>query len=276
MAYDVIARLQDPTIASKLEVITYLIKRAEKKKSNEEFKDSILDYLYKNEKIPQTDNYCLIGSKHALGCLLGHFLYHYISEKNFKKQITLLKSLSKYLKEFQPSERALLKKTAAVKLIDAIKKFGLPGYFLRAFNNRPLRIYFIPHQHIKFNAGYLPFLNSIVSYRPKENASSAEYIFVHEIGHLLIFNLTGDPGKVPDSFIEFNNKFNPSWKGDLVEVFVDLFSIAIMMDTEFASKNPFLKTFEVKSQQIIKDYFNDLIKSLKNKNVKSWFGDFEY
>jgi hypothetical protein len=40
----------------------------------------------------------------------------------------------------------------------------------------------------------------------------------------------GMPDKVPDSFIEFNKKFNPSWRKELVEVFVDLFSMAVMMD----------------------------------------------
>lgn len=275
MAYDVIARLNDTTIVSKKDLIGYLIKRAAKKKSNEEFQDSILDFLSERERIPYLDEFCLIGPKYALGCLIGHFIYHYISENNYNKQIVFLKKLSGYLQEFSPSQDALLRKTAATKLIDTIRKFGLPGYFLRACNNRPLRIYFIPYKHAKYNAGYLPYLNSIVSYRPKEKVSSPEYIFVHEIGHLLIFNLTGDPEKVPDSFIEFNKKFNPSWTGDLVEVFVDLFSIAIMMDTDFAPKNPFLKTFSIKHQIIIRNYFKGLINELKGENVKSWFGFFE-
>lgn len=74
---------------------------------------------------------------------------------------------------------------------------------------------------------------------------------------------------MPDSFIEFNKRYNPTWTGDLVEVFVDLFSIAIMMNTEFASKNPFLKTYSIKQQTIILEYFNILIKDLEGKNVKS-------
>jgi hypothetical protein len=259
MRYNIVKRLKDSTISSKVDVITYLIKRAEKKNPNEEFEDTILKFLSQNEKISYLGNYCLFGPKYALGCLIGRFIYHYIFVKNFKKQIRLLKTLSQYLSELQPSQNRLLKKTTAIKLIDIVIRFGLQGYFLRTLNNLPLSVYFIPYKHAKFNAAYHSSTNSIVSYRPKEKDLSPEYIFVHEIGHLLIFNLTGNPKKVPDSFIEFNRKFNPSWKGDLVEVFVDLFSIAVMMETELATKNPFLKMFSVKRQKIIRNYFTSVI-----------------
>jgi hypothetical protein len=63
------------------------------------------------------------------------------------------------------------------------------------------------------------------------------------------FKLTGDPEKLPESFLEFNKVFNPNWEGDLIEVFVDLFSIAIMMDTKYAAQKPFLTTFSLKAQK---------------------------
>ncbi|MRG46943.1 hypothetical protein GFS24_17610 [Chitinophaga sp. SYP-B3965] len=262
MAYDIISKLSDPTIASKVELITYLIKRAEEQRSNEEFKGSISTYLSEREKFPYLGSYCLIGPKYALGCLVGHFLYHYVSEKDLRKQINVLVSLLNYVKGFQPSENPLLKKIAVIKLINILEQFGIPEYFLKTPNNRPLRIYHIPYQHADANAGYYPHLNSIVSYRPREADLDPEYIFLHEVGHLFTFALTGDPGGVPDSFIEFNTRFNPKWKGDLIEVFVDLFSMAVMMDTAYASKNPFIKTFPVGKQNIVRDYFIKLVKGL--------------
>ena len=142
----------------------------------------------------------------------------------------------------------------------------MPKSFLKTSNWWPLRIYFIPYKHVDVNAGYYPHLNTIASYRPRRSDLNPEYIFVHEVGHLLTFNLTGDPDKVPDSFVEFNKKYNPSWQEGLVEMFVDLFSMAVMMDTEYADKNPLLKGASMGQQKIVRDYFINLMGNLKYKN----------
>lgn len=262
MAYDVAGKLSDPLIKSKVELIDYLIKRATQGKSNELFRDSIRNYLSDKERFPYLSNYSLIGPRYALSCLLGHFIYHYISEKNPTKQLSLLVSLLDFTKSFKPSKAALLKKTTTEKLLDVLEKFGIQPYFLRTWDYRPLRIYYIPYERPDFNAAYFPYLNSIASYRPKEN-SSPEYIFLHEVGHLISYNITGEPDKVPDSFIEFNKKMNPKWQNDLIEIFVDLFSLAVMMETEFAPLNPFIPILSTKSQKLIKNYFVELVRDLK-------------
>lgn len=223
----------------------------------------IVDFLSEKEKFPYLGSYCQIGPKYALGCWVGHFLYHYISEKNYAKQVGYLRTLLNYLGQLEPSPVPLLKKTTTEKLNTLLGKFGFPSSYFTNYNNRPLRIYYIPYQHTAFNAAYYPFINSITSYKPKEEGSTPEYIFVHEIGHLLINNLTGNPEKVPESFVEFSKKFRPEYEGDLVEIFVDLFSIAVMMDTDFAAKNPFLTVFPVEEQKTIKEYFKNLISERK-------------
>lgn len=101
-----------------------------------------------------------------------------------------------------------------------IEKYDIPKYFLKTSNWWPLRIHFIPYEHADVNGNTF---------------------CVHEIGHSLTFNLTGDPEKVPDSFVEFNERFNPSWQKELVEIFVDLFSMVVMMDTEYADKKSIIK-----------------------------------
>lgn len=266
MVYDITTRLSDSTIESNAELIAYLLERAKNKKSNKEFSGSISRFLLAKEKMPYMSTYCLVGSKYALGCLVGHFLYHYISEENLSKQIDLLSKLLEYVNGLQPSQNILLKKTTTVKLIDVLDKFGLPSYFLRSYINRPLRIYLIPYMDADLNGAYYPYLNSIVSYRPRLSDLDPEYVFMHEVGHLLAFNLTGDPEKVPDSFVEFNKVFNPTWDGELLEVFVDLFSGAVMMDTEYASKNPILPIFSIERQQVTRDYFIKLMGALKYKD----------
>jgi hypothetical protein len=203
----------------------------------------------------------MIGSKYGLGCLTGRFLYHYVSADNSETELDLLKNLLTYVKGFRPSKGPLLKMTETVNLINIISEFGLSADFLMTQAYQPLKIYYIPYQHVNANAVFFPHLNSIASYRPKLKLAP-EYIFIHEIGHLLAFKLTGDPEKLPESFLEFNKVFNPTWEGDLTEVFVDLFSMAIMMDTKYAAKNPFLTTFSLKGQKAIKDYFITLVKTI--------------
>ena len=262
MPYDILDKLSDPNIESKVELIKYLIKRTRQGQSNDLFSESIEDYLSETEQFSYLSSYCLVGQKHALGCLLGHFLSHYTLEKDLTKQTTLLIKLLDYAKHFKSSKSALLKKTTTIKLINVLDAFGIPAHFLRTWDYRPLRIYYIPYERADFNAAYYPYINSIATYRPKEN-SSPEYIFLHEIGHLITYNITGEPDKVPESFIEFNEKINPGWKKDLIEVFVDLFSLAVMIETDFAHKNPFIPIISTQKQKLIRDYFITLVSDLK-------------
>lgn len=267
MTYDVISRLVGPAIEPKIELVGYLMDRLKRQETNEEFGDAIHVYLSEKEKLPFLSSYCMAGPKHALGCLVGHFLYLYVEEKDISKQKRYLGRLLKFLKGFRSSKKAVLKQTTAEKLLDTPVRFELPKYFLKTSNWRSLRIYFIPYEHKDVNGGYFPHLNTIVSYRPRKNNLSPEYIFMHEVGHLLAFNLSGDPEKVPDSFIEFNERLNPSWQKDLLEIFVDSFAMAVMTDTEYAHKNPLLKTATAGQQKIVKDYFIQVMGNLRYKDT---------
>jgi hypothetical protein len=262
MPYNIISKLSDPSIDSKIALIDYLIDRTKQGKSNDSFSGSIRNYLSDKERFPYLSNYTLIGPRYALSCLLGQFLYYYTSEENLTKQASLLESLMHYVQSFKPSKAPLLKKTTTAKLFDLLGKFGVQTHFLRTWDHKPLRVYYIPYEREDFNAAFYPHLNCIASYRPKDN-ESPEYIFLHEVGHLLSYNITGDPNKVPDSFIEFNSKMNPDWDSDLIEVFVDLFSLAVMTETEFAPLNPFESILSTEGKKLIKKYFVGLVSDLK-------------
>jgi hypothetical protein len=52
-----------------------------------------------------------------------------------------------------------------------------------------------------------------------------------------------------------------------LEIFVDLFSTAVMMDTEYADKNPLLKRASPGQQKIVSEYFIDLMGDIKYKKL---------
>ncbi|MBS1664891.1 MAG: hypothetical protein JST68_27840 [Bacteroidetes bacterium] len=266
MKYDIKSKLSDQFLETKIELLEYLINQAKQGKSNKSFTQDIDNYLSEKEHFPYMTSYCMVGPKYGLGCLLGHFLYHYINEPDFTKQVFLLTDLLEYIQAFRPSKNALLKQTTTVKLIGLIEDFGIFSAFFRNSDHRPLRIHYIPYDRADSNGHYYPNLNIIALYKYKEN-SYPEYVFIHEIAHLITHNLTGSPHKVPDSFNEFNKTFHPTWKprstDDIIEIFVDLFSIAIMAETEFASRNPLIDRFSDHGLKMIKDYFITLTRKLK-------------
>ena len=265
MPYNIAAILSDPTVESKVELITYFINRLIEQKSNKEFEPEIRNFLFKKENLGYFKSYCQIGPKYALGCSVGRILSFYVrSNENSEVQITLLNELLDRIKGFQPSSNLLLKKTTTVKLFDILFEFGLPLSFLTLSANKTLRIYYIPYEHKVLNGAYFPYLNSIELYKSKEKYP--EYVFMHEIGHLIAYNLTGNPEKVPESFIKFSSTYNPDYDGDLVEIFVDLFSMAAMMDTEYASENPILQEFDIEDQKEIKNYFVQLMNTIKARS----------
>lgn len=147
MAYDIISKLSDPSSESKIELLEYLIGQTKREQSNESFKSKISSYLHTTEKVPYLATYCQIGPKYALGCLLGHFIYHYIGISDLNTQASLLTSLLTFTKDFRPSKAALLKKTNTIKLLNTLSDWGFPDYRLRSNNNTPLRIFYIPYEH---------------------------------------------------------------------------------------------------------------------------------
>lgn len=73
--------------------------------------------------------------------------------------------------------------------------------------------------------------------------------------------------KVPESFVEFNQKINRLFSKysaqEKLEIYADLFSIAVMLDSEYESLNPFIKTMQRVHLDEIKEYFVDELTRLK-------------
>ena len=222
MTYNITNHLTDPTIATKVELITYLIERLQAQQSNEIFARDIQQFLVEKENVSD-HHYYLIGRDYSLGCLIGHFIYTFIKVEDCQVQSNLLEQLLVNLKCFGSSENSLLELTTTKKLIDILTGLGIDPVF-RNKDNQPLRIYHIPFDHKEINAYYYPELNSIASFRnKKDDGGTPEFVFMHEVGRLVAHRITDDYGDIPYSFIEVMNSFRPGGTEDLLEIFADLF-----------------------------------------------------
>ena len=83
----------------------------------------------------------------------------------------------------------------------------------------------------------------IYMFNMKDSNSIPEYVFLHELGHVLQIVLSGSETLVPYEFIEFNKTVLgitlKQGSPEAIEAFADTFSIAVMHDTDFCSYNPF-------------------------------------
>lgn len=121
-------------------------------------------------------------------------------------------------------------------------------FFLEIISaNKTLNILNINNTHRLFNSmcGVSENAASFVVYmfNMKDCSIAPEYVFLHELGHVLQIALTGSDLLVPNEFIDFNNslpKVNlEQGTYDAVEAFADTFAIAVMHGTSLCGFNPF-------------------------------------
>jgi len=126
-----------------------------------------------------------------------------------------------------------------------------------------------------FNSFSFPYINIIVN--AKYNANNGEivdasYIFMHELGHLLLPKLTQLTGELPSDFwklIKFglnNENYEEIPKEHLLEIFADGFAVACANGTIYEDKNPFIgrHIFGKQNIEYITNYFDDILANVTN------------
>jgi hypothetical protein len=251
--------LADPNIESKIQLVNYLIERVSEKQSNQIFETEVNNFIKKIEKKSKNDSLPqVIGPNEALGCLVADFLIDLIKIDNFSEQAELLKDLLDQINAYLDSPKELIKKPTIHRLIKILIQWRIDPAFTDRFC-RKLKIYMVPYEYKKFNAYYHVGYYSIVLFKSK--LGFEEFIFFHEVGHMVAHWITGDHTKVPESFIEFSKKLRPGIKVDYIENFADLFAVAVMIGTSVAHKNPAYNGLSGPELLQIKQYFTKLINS---------------
>ncbi len=249
------------TLYSQRNLISLLINRSESKQSNSSY-HSIFQQFLIELKVSVATPFMMVGPKRGLSCYVAEFLSNYVTVRDYEKQTELLKSLLQDLDELHESKRAILKMTTAQNLLQITEHFGVNRLLARNTNGVPIRFYFVPYGNRSINAAYFPHLHLVVIYKNDlDSNSNPEYIFMHELGHVVQVRMTKGLTNVPNSFKEaVRGMFKPCSEEVLAEVFADCFSVAVMKGTSFEEKNPLCVTFLQEHQTLLRDYFSSISK----------------
>jgi hypothetical protein len=262
--------LLENDLLSKSELIKIFKTHTEVGESQQELRSIIIDYLIESDgdlRISNFDKVRFYGHATGLSRFVANQLLLSLNVSSIENKTIILNEVDLSLRNLYDSKNPLLKVTKARLLIELLKKF-IGDHFHRITHQRFLAIYFVPFESKQSNAAFDINTNSIAVFRTKEEATQTpEYIFIHEFGHILHSTIFKTSKKVPESFVEFNKKMNPKFfeysKEDQLEIYADLFSVAVMLDSEFRDYNPFINTMQSVHLRKIKDYFVNEISNLK-------------
>lgn len=257
-------------ISSKLKLVDIFKDLVHKDAHIDELENVLFTYISdvnSNLRITNFDLLRFYGPSKGLSIFTANQLFLSTRVQKEEDKIQVLDQLGKVLNNLEESKNPLLKITSAKKVIDVLEHF-LGGQFHKTTQHRFLSIFFVPLENKDSNAAFDINTNSIAVFKTKEKTTQTpEYIFIHEFGHIVHASIFRSTNKVPQSFIEFNKRLNPHFlkfsEREKLEIYADMFSIAVMLDSEFESLNPFLKTLHRKHADQIQAYFINEIQSAK-------------
>jgi hypothetical protein len=261
--------LLEEDLHSKFELVE-IFQNENNKAAHRELRSLLIDYTVETDTAQRISNFDpvrLYGPGRGLSRYVSNQLLLAVNVKLREHKAKVLNDLKIVLNNLSESKNPLLKVTKAKSLLDHLERF-LGNHFYKITYERFLNIYFIPFENRLSNAAFDINTNSIAVFKTKErDTQTPEYIFIHEFGHILHSTIFKTSKNVPESFVEFNKKMNPKFfeysKEDQLEIYADLFSVAVMLDSEFKDYNPFIRNMQNVHLRKIKDYFVNEISNLK-------------
>lgn len=261
--------LGQKTPEAMLELIKLTYKRYKKEDFNFLMPLDFINYLNKKQpEILENKPFVFIDSSIALECLTCYLIIIALNsdcpEANFNRIISWIEPIT-------DSNLPMINETDAQKVMDLVGNMKAKKIIKNNSIKMPFRTFFVPFRLGKFNSMYLPDLNITMLGRVKtEEGTTAEYVYLHEIGHALHICLTDDFRRIPKTFIPifeiaFNNKFDKVAPEDIPEVFADCFAVAAVYQTDYATLVPSFN-FRLVDQEILSEYFKMLCKQPRLAN----------
>lgn len=148
------------------------------------------------------------------------------------------------------------------------------GYSEKVLKYKPLTILRFQNSDKRWNACCTTVITendkieTIISvyHRHADSNASPEYIFFHELGHVLQIAVTGSCKEVPESFLHIASPIFPGLDTEYLdqapEFFADCFAMGAMLCSPFSTLCPFAN-IQYNDKNLFRFYMKALISSLK-------------
>jgi len=271
--YYILELLETGTLNSLAELIDLMIYANQKNVNVDVLKGAILEFISDNDYLNLPPFSHIQGSN-----TLSLFVARYIGMILFSSAVkgrndredteTAYHVLLNDIKNYKETDEKPLSHETIKELISVYENFDKKRKIAYNQYDKPLTIFTVDFESDLGNSVYHPTSNIILlnTIPPEKQAKvgSAEYIFIHELGHVLQCKITENDFKTPQSFKDTVVKYIFPEAPDkiLPEIFADCFSIALMNGAKFEDKNPFIEPFGEVGVEMIETYFKRLIEEI--------------
>lgn len=263
-------KLNNGSLEQLVELLHLLINKTEIGTSVEVLKKPIMLFLYENSDLDM-EPFTYINKPNNLALFVSHFVYLilYTQSENTEDQIKYYNMLLNYLSGYQKVNDKPLSNKTIEKLLSLYNDFDKDKKIGFNSDERPLLFLTVGLNHTNHPYYYHPIsnillLNTISKKTQKEKNLCPEYVFFFSVSHVLQMKITESQTEVPESFKAkiIDNLFLETPKNKLTLMFADCFTIALMNNTEFESKNPYIKNITTNKIEKIENYFEWLIEEI--------------
>ncbi|MCK8823824.1 hypothetical protein [Fuchsiella alkaliacetigena] len=248
-------------LAALKKLVKLLLERSVSGKSNLIFCDLFIENMLSAQDY--SSSFEIVEIKKDLCDFVLRYLNGSIRIKYVSKEIRIYQQLLKILNGFFKSDYYLLEEAVVLELIKLLYDFGISKLVEHSQDKFAFKLYLIPYSHREYNSFTHPEFNLIAIFKAKQEqgkqSRTPETEFLHGVGLLLCESLTEGEEAFPSSFEEiYASKFAPASKIRKKTIFADCFSLAVMYNTPYISKNPFAERWDELFQKRLNNYFRSL------------------
>jgi len=236
--YYILELLETGTLNSLAELIDLMIYANQKNVNIDVLKGAFLEFISDNDYLN------LLPFSHIQGSnTLSLFVARYIGMILFSSAVegrnnkedteTAYQVLLNDIKNYKETDEKPLNHETIEELIGVYENFDKKRRIAYNQYDKPLTIFTVDFESDLGNSVYHPTSNIILlnTIPPEKQAKvgSAEYIFMHELGHVLQYKITGNDFKTPQSFKDTIAKyiFSEAPEEVLPEIFADCFLLLL-------------------------------------------------
>jgi len=193
----------------------------------------------------------------------------WVRQSTANENIEQLKNIAMFINDkFTESKNVQISESSVSEIMEYLNlKFS---FYDAVLKSNPIEIVMLNNTHVDFNNECFAYGTDgevdckLFVYHLKENSSySPEYVFLHELGHVVHIKLTGKAKSVPNSFFDcIASEFPDMTLHTAPEIFADCFAMAVMHESPFSKYDPFDK-IKQEHKVLFKQYMKSLILSAK-------------